>query len=57
MIIPNLKMYLTSEELIYLYKYSLYNNIILITIEKYCENSIEYEKRLLIDKEYNDYIM
>ena len=56
-IIPNLKMYLTSEELIYLYKYSLYNNIILITIEKYCENSIEYEKRLLIDKEYNDYIM
>lgn len=57
LIIPNLKMYLTSEELIYLYKYSLYNNIILITIEKYCENSIEYEKRLLIDKEYNDYIM
>ena len=57
LIVPNLKMYLTSEELIYLYKYSLYNNIILITIEKYCENSIEYEKRLLIDKEYNDYIM
>ena len=57
LIIPNLKMYLTNEELIYLYKYSLYNNITIITIEKYCENPVDYEKKLLIDKSYNDYLM
>ena len=57
LIIPNLKMYLTNDELIYLYKYSLYNNITIITIERYCENSIDYEKKLLIDKSYNDYLM
>ena len=50
LIVPNLKMYLTNDELIYLYKYSLYNNITIITIERYCENSIDYEKKLLIDK-------
>lgn len=57
LIVPNLKMYLTNDELIYLYKYSLYNNITIITIERYCENSIDYEKKLLIDKSYNDYLM
>lgn len=57
LIIPNLKMYLTNDELIYLYKYSLYNNITIITIERYCENSIDYEKKLIIDKSYNDYLM
>lgn len=57
LIIPNLKMYLTNDELIYLYKYSLYNNITIITIERYCEKSIDYEKKLLIDKSYNDYLM
>lgn len=57
LIIPNLKMYLTNEELVYLYKYSLYNNITIITIERYCEKSIDYEKKLLIDKSYNDYLM
>ena len=57
LIIPNLKMYLTDDELIYLYKYSLYNNINIITIEKQCERIIDYEKRLLIDKEYNDYLI
>ena len=57
LIIPNLKMYLTNDELIYLYKYSLYNNITIITIERYCENSIDYEKKLLIEKSYNDYLM
>lgn len=57
LIVPNLKMYLTNEELVYLYKYSLYNNITIITIERYCENSINYEKKLLIDKSYNDYLM
>lgn len=57
LIIPNLKMYLTNDELIYLYKYSLYNNITIITIERYCRNSVDYEKKLLIDKSYNDYLM
>lgn len=57
LIIPNLKMYLTNDELIYLYKYSLYNNITIITIERYCKNSVDYEKKLLIDKSYNDYLM
>lgn len=54
LIIPNLKQYLTKEELVEIYKYSLYNNINLLLIERENKEKLEYEKVLTIDKEYND---
>ena len=56
-IIPNLKMYLSEEELIELYKYSLYNNVKLLLIEKNFTQKLEYEHILVIDEEFEDYIV
>lgn len=54
LVIPNLKMYLSDEELIELYKYSLYNNIKLLIIERDCKNKLQYEEILRIDEMFND---
>ena len=53
LIIPNLKLYLNNNEL---YKYSLYNDIKLILIERedYCK--LKYEKVITIDENFYDYI-
>ena len=57
LVIPNLKVYLSHEELLELYKYSLYNNIKLGLIEKDINSKTEYEHILLIDKEFDDYVI
>ena len=54
-VIPNLKLYLSEEELVELYKYSLYNNIKLLLIEKNYSNKLQYEQILVIDEEFEDY--
>ena len=54
MVIPNLKLYLSEEELIELYKYSLYNEIKLFLIEKDYTGKLKYEKILLIDENFDD---
>ena len=56
-IIPNLKMYLTEEETIELYKYSLYNNIKLLIIERKNDKHLRYEKEMQIDENYFDIII
>ena len=56
-VIPNLKIYLSQKELIELYKYSLYNNVNLLLIEKDINEKLDYEQILVIDKEFDDYIM
>lgn len=56
-VIPNLKIYLSNEELVELYKYSLYNNVKLLLIEKYDNKKLEYENILLINEEFEDYII
>lgn len=56
-IIPNLKMYLTEEETIELYKYSLYNNIKLLIIERKNEKHLKYENEMKIDEDYCDRII
>ena len=56
-IIPNLKMYLTEEETIELYKYSLYNNIKLLIIERENVKHLEYENEMQIDENYCDRII
>lgn len=55
LIVPNLKMYLTNDELIYLYKYSLYNNINLLLIERHEENKLKYENCIIIDENFYDF--
>ena len=56
-VIPNLKMYLSEEELIELYKYSLYNNVKLLLIEKNFTQKLKYEHILTIDEGFEDYII
>lgn len=55
--IPNLKLYLSNEELVELYKYSLYNNVKLLLIEKNVTKKLEYEHILVIDENFEDYII
>lgn len=57
LIIPNLKQYLSNDELVELYKYSLYNNIKLLIIERECKNKLQYEEIFRIDEMFNDEII
>ena len=56
-VVPNLKMYLSEKELIELYKYSLYNNVKLLLIEKNFTQKLEYEHILAINEDFDDYIV
>lgn len=56
LIIPNLKLYLNNNELVELYKYSLYNNIKLILIERDNHSKLKYEQIITIDENFYDYI-
>lgn len=56
-VIPNLKLYLSKQELVELYKYSLYNNVKLLLIEKNITEKLDYEHILVIDEEFEDYII
>ena len=48
---------LSNEELVELYKYSLYNNVKLLLIEKNVTEKLEYEHILVIDEDFEDYII
>ncbi len=56
LVVPNLKMYLNDDELLEFYKYSLYNNVNLLIIERY-NTKLKYEKILKIDEFFNDEIL
>ena len=58
LIFVNLKQYLSKSELVELYKYLLYNNIdvLLIDSQAYGVNN-EYEKKLIIDEELEEYLI
>lgn len=56
LVIPNLKVYLEKEEIIEIYKYSLYNNIKLLILENSSNEKIEnYEIKNIIDKEFDEF--
>lgn len=56
LVIPNLKIYLDREEIIEIYKYSLYNNIKLLILENsQAENIDKYEKKNIIDEEFDEF--
>lgn len=52
----NLKQYLNSNELIELYKYLLYNNVVVLLIDSQSYGVCnEYEKKVIIDDELEEY--
>ena len=57
LVLPNLKTYLSEDELVALYKYSLYNNVKLLLIERYNTKKLEYEKTILIDETFDEEIL
>lgn len=57
LVLPNLKTYLSEDELVALYKYSLYNNVKLLLIERYNTKKLEYEKTMLIDETFDEEIL
>lgn len=58
LIFVNLKQYLNKEELVELYKYSMYNqvNIVLIDSQSYGVK-LEYEKKLIIDQDLDEFML
>lgn len=57
LIIPNLKIFLSDDELVELYKYSLYNNVNLLVIERDNRNKLMYEQLLLIDDTFDETVI
>ena len=55
LIIPNLKIFLEEKDLVELYKYSLYNNIKLLLIEKNSNSNLKYKKNTIIDENFCDF--
>lgn len=55
LVIPNLKVYLDEKELLEIYKYSIYNNVRLLIIENNkCEKIMKYERKNIIDEEFDE---
>ncbi len=58
LIFINLKQYLTKDELVELYKYSIYNHIKIILIDSQSYGcSIDYEKKFIIDENLEEYML
>lgn len=56
LIIPNLKTYLNAEELVEIYKYSIYNNVKLLIVENNKSNkTLIYEQKNIIDENFDEY--
>lgn len=56
-IVPNLKLFLSYNELLDLYKYSLYNNVNLLLIERFNSKKLKYENILYIDENFDEQII
>jgi len=56
LVIPNLKQFLSNDELVEFYKYSMYNNIELFILERNNTEKLEYESALTIDSEFDETI-
>lgn len=58
LILPNLKMYLKEEDLLELYKYSLYNNVKLLLIERgISQNKLKYEEVYQINNQFEERLL
>ncbi len=55
LVIPNLKIYVNEDELLEIYKYSIYNNINLLVIEnRHSEKLLKYEQKNIIDENFDE---
>ncbi len=55
LVIPNLKTYVNEDELLEIYKYSIYNNINLLVIEnRHSEKLLKYEQKNIIDENFDE---
>lgn len=54
--IPNLKNFLSDEELLELYKYSLYNNVNLLIIQSGNWDILQYENVMKIDENFDEIV-
>lgn len=56
LVIPNLKIYLDENELLEIYKYSIYNNVQLLVVENSnSEELLKYEIKNIIDEEFDEF--
>lgn len=56
LVIPNLKTYLNNEELLELYKYSIYNNVKLLLIENSLQKDVlKYENKNIVDENFDEF--
>ena len=54
----NLKQYLTSTEILELYKYAIYNGIKIVLIDSQCYGTtLEYEKKIIIDENLDEFVL
>lgn len=54
----NLKQYLSQSELIELYKYSIYNKVQILLIDSQSYGgTLEYEKKLIIDEDLDEFVL
>ncbi len=57
-ILTNIRAYFSDEKLIEVYKYCTYKKVKLLLIEPFLNRSVlEYEKRLVIDKNFDDFFV
>lgn len=55
LVIPNVKTYVNEDELLEIYKYSIYNNINLLVIEnRHSEKLLKYEQKNIIDENFDE---
>lgn len=55
LVIPNLKTYVNEDELLEIYKYSIYNNINLLVMEnRHSEKLLKYEQKNIIDENFDE---
>lgn len=58
LVFVNLKQYLTKEELVELYKYSIYNEVKIFLIDSQAYGiKLDYEKKLLIDENLDEFMI
>ena len=58
LIFVNLKQYLTNQELIELYKYSIYNKLKILIIDSQCYGgTLDYENKLIIDSNLDEFML
>lgn len=54
----NLKQYLTTSELVELYKYAIYNEINIMLIDSQCYGcTLKYEKKFIIDENLDEFVL